>query len=518
MSFMGKLERTADRKYNMSVTENGAIGHRTTGSKLLDMNFKLSSYRNVGDAEIINDFREAFREDPVTAMKWLFYVRDVREGQGERRFFRTVIMNLCSNGFDRSSMESLISLVPEYGRWDDLWCLLETSFRYSVVNLVEKTLVDDMKNCNAKKSVSLLAKWMPSENTSSKTTRRYAQILRAGLQINNKCYRRILSKLRSYIDVTEVKMSGNRWQEIDYESVPSRANLIYKDAFMRHDAIRRVDYLDALSKGKAKINSSVLYPHDIVHKYNVTRYGDYTVDDSLEEMWKNLPNLVNGDDSTIVVADGSGSMCARVGNTMVSALEVANSLAIYFAERCNGEFKNKYITFSEHPRIVNIGSSTLKSKISTALHYNECANTNIEAVFDLILDTAVRNHMNQDDIPHNILIISDMEFDSCAESNSGFGYDYYNRRRKGLDSSLFENIADKYERYGYKIPRLIFWNVCSRTNTIPMKENDLGVTLVSGFSVNTMKMVMSNKTDPYEALMDILNSDRYDPIGKAMSK
>ena len=517
MSFMGKLQQTTDRKYNMSITENGAVGYKTTGTKLLDMNFKLSSYRNLSESEIISDFRSAFNEDPMLAMKWLFYVRDAREGQGERRFFRTVMHDLCSHGFNDSSMKVLISIIPVYGRYDDMWCLLDTKYAGYIFEYVRNTLAHDLKSARDGKSVSLLAKWLPSENTSSAQTRKYATIIRNGIGFSSKKYRKVLSFLRSYTDVTEVKMSSNSWGDIDYEKVPSRANLIYKDAFMKHDSVRRTEYLDALSEGKAKINASVLYPHDIVHKYNINgRYGHYEVDPAIEELWKNLPDLVKGDDSTIVVADGSGSMRSRVGNTQVSALEIANALAIYFAERCNGEFKNSYITFSERPQIVELGHGSLKSKILTALEHNECANTNIEAVFDLILETAIESHMKQDEIPHNILIVSDMEFDSCVDCGYDGGNRGYWSRRKSPDANLFENIKHKFEMHGYKIPRIIFWNVCSRTNTIPMKENDLGCVLVSGFSVNTMKMVMSNQTDPLQALLDVINSERYAPIEEAM--
>ena len=223
-------------------------------------------------------------------------------------------------------------------------------------------------------------------------------------------------------------------------------------------------------------------------------------DATLEGLWNALPDTVKGAENTIVVADGSGSMMCNVGNnTNVTALDVANALAIYFAERASGEFKNKYITFSSRPQLVDFSNAkTLRDKLQIALRHNEVANTNIEATFELILRTAVNNHMSQEDMPKNILIISDMEFDSAGG--------YY------VNETLFATIAKKYAAHGYKLPRLVFFNVNSRTGTIPVKENELGVALVSGFSPNTIKMIMSNKLDPYECLLEQLNTERYQVI------
>jgi hypothetical protein len=238
-------------------------------------------------------------------------------------------------------------------------------------------------------------------------------------------------------------------------------------------------------------------------------------DPAIEALWKALPDTVNGCGNTIVVADGSGSMMSNVGNTSVSALSVANALAIYFAERSSGQFKDKYITFSERPQLVDLShAKTLHHKLQIAQQHHEVANTNIEKVFELILSTAIRNHMSQDDLPKNILIISDMEFDSCVVSGE-YGSYYADRCP---NKRLFSVIKKRFENAGYKMPRLVFWNVCSRTKTVPIKENELGVALVSGFSVNVAKMVMSGKTDPFECLLETLNSERYAPIEEALKE
>jgi hypothetical protein len=457
-------------------------------------------------------------------MKWLFYARDVRQGLGERRLFRVVLADLVKS--NPEMVIPVINLIPEYGRYDDLWCLLDDERTVKSVSvIVMKQLAEDLTNMADGKPISLLAKWMPSINASSAKTKAYGKLLCKELHLSEREYRKVLSKLRKYLDVVEVKMSDKNWSEIKYEAVPSRANLIYNKAFLRNDEERRREYLGKLEKGETKINASTLFPHDIVHQY--TKYGGRGVgpkDATIEALWKALPDTVKGCGNTIVVADGSGSMtCGVDPKSGVTALEVANALAIYFAEHSSGQFKDKYITFSETPQFVDFSKCTnLHDKLQTALAHSEVANTNIEKVFDLILTSAMRNHMDQEDLPANILIISDMEFDACAtsgapkvRSSSIWGY-YYDTTRNAPTPTLFDTIARKYHNAGYKMPRLVFWNVNSRTGTIPVKENELGVALVSGFSTNIAKMVMSGKIDPFECLLETLNSERYNPVEDAL--
>lgn len=504
MSFMNAMKNEMLENFNESVTENGAVGYRTTGKALLDINFAVASLRSANEGEIVRRFQAAFLENKVLAMKWLFFARDVRGGLGERRLFRTAMKYIAK--YEPEMARKVVGLIPEYGRYDDLWSLLDDNeLRPYVVEFISQQLTEDVANSRNRKPISLLGKWMPSANASSATTKRYAKILRNALEMKESEYRRTLSALRRYTDVVEVKMSAKMWSEIDYEAVPSRANLIYNGAFLRNDEERRRAFLASLEKGEARINASTLFPYDIVHQYCSGGYGrtPKSYDATIEALWRNLPDLVQGCGNTIVVADGSGSMMSRVGSSGVTALEVANSLAIYFAERSSGEFKNKYITFSSRPQLVDFSrGQSLRDKISIALGHSEISNTNIEAVFDLILNTAIRNNMRQEDIPANILIISDMEFD-CATTGR-------------IGANLFKTIEAKYRGYGYKLPRLVFWNVNSRTNTIPVRENDMGVALVSGFSVNICKMVMSGKTDPFECLLETLNTPRYQPVEDAL--
>lgn len=501
MSFLNDLKETINEDFNESVTENGAIGYRTTGKYLLDMNFLVSSMRGMEEDEIVNMFSKTFYENKLLAIKWLFYAADVRGGLGERRLFRICFKYLASE--HEEIAKRLLNLIPEYTRWDNLIILLEDKLLVNdIICIIKNQLTEDIHNMKNNKPVSLLAKWMPSINTSSNKTKNLARIIINKMRCSKALYRKTLSSLRKYLKIVEVSMCAKEWGSIDYSAVPSRANLFYNNAFLRNDKERRELYLDSLQKGETKINASVLFPHDIVSKYS-SKY-----DITLEELWKSLPDFVNGNGKTICVADGSGSMNSKIPNTKISCLDVANSLAIYFSERCSGEFKDNYITFSNRPQLVDLSNAnSLKEKIVIAKKYCEISDTNIQAVFTLILGTAINKNLKQEDIPDNILILSDMEFNSCTEVGC------YDER---INKRLFQYISDSYKLYGYKLPRIIFWNIYSRSKTIPIKENELGVTLVSGFSPNIVKMVLSNKLDPFECLLEQLNSERYYPIEKAI--
>jgi len=504
----------------VSITENGACGFKTSGKKLLDINFAVSSLRAKSEDEIEKMYSDAFYENPLLALKWLFMLRDIRgTGMGERRSFRVCFTWLALQRTEIA--QKLVPLIAEYGRWDDLLCLLDTPLRDVVVETIASQLKDDIVNANESKHVSLLAKWMPSNNTSSAETRSKAAILQNALGLSPRQYRKALSKLRAYLKVIEVKMSAKQWNEIDYEAVPSKANIKYNAAFLRNDEARRRAYLGALEKGEAKINSSANFPCDIVSVYTSKCDSYYygtriTKDAALEAMWKALPDYTKGLDksSTIVVADGSGSMTTKVSGKM-SALDVANSLAIYFAEKLDGVFKDKYITFSERPQYVDMTKAkSLAEKLNIAFKHNECANTNVEAVFDLMLETAQRNNLKQDDIPANVLIVSDMAFD---QGSSWGNSRYWDSRYSAKRNALFESIKRKWQNAGYKLPRLVYWNVASGAKgAIPLQENEMGVALVSGYSPAIANMVFSTKLDPYEILVDALNVARYQPVEDAI--
>lgn len=495
MNFMNALENSLS---NSSYTENGARGYASTGHALLDMNFKVSSYRKADDETIYNDFCDAFRENQMLALRWLFYARDVRGGLGERRLFRAVMDWLAED--KPTLVRALLPLIPEYGRWDDLVMLVDCpSVRGEVIALINEQLSKDNLEVRKKNGhPSLLAKWLPSANASSAETRRRAKIIYNALGMTESAYRKYLSMLRKRLKVVERDMSANRWDKIDYSAVPSRASLIYREAFIRHDADRYWDFLYKVARGEEKINATTLFPHEISGKYCTQALNSYTKENpELEVFWRNLPDVVPPEASTLVVSDTSGSMIG-------TPLEISLALSIYFAERLNGQFKNKFITFAANPHFIDLtGCNSLLEKLKKAYYHSDCSNTNIERVFELILNLAKSSHLSQSDLPKNVLIISDMEFDASQFH---------------ADERLFDSIATRFAEAGYALPRLVFWNVGSRTNTIPVREGPNGVVLVSGYSPNSMKMVMSGKLDPYACLVDTLMSPRYDAVEEAFNK
>lgn len=499
--FLNLVESELKKRENFSKTENGAVGYKSTNSALVDINYKVSSLRNSSEEEIETLFSKAFHENKEYALKWLFFSRDVREGLGERRLFRVCYRKLAD--LDEDLFLKNLHNISEYGRWDDLVSLLgiNDNIDKTIIDIIDTQLKIDISAIEKNKSISLLGKWLPSENASSKTTKAMAKKVRTLLDLSPRKYRLMLSKLRAYSNVVEVDMCNNKWNTIDYEKVPSLANLRYKDAFLNHDENRRREYLLSVKKGESKFNMGTASPVDIVSRYT---YGKLETDDSLELAWSNLKDVMVSD--TLVVADGSGSMTIPITRS-TSALDVAIALSIYTSEHNSGVYKDKYITFSNTPRFVDMSEDvTLKDKIIRSKKHCEVSNTNIEAVFKLILDVAVENNISKDEMVDNVLIISDMEFDAAQSSG------WFNTKSNPLTKPLFEKIKDSYKDAGYDLPKLVFWNVASRTGTIPLTENDLGVTLISGFSQNVLKMVMSDRYNPYEVLIEMLDNDRYSRI------
>ena len=492
MGFMEKLENN-----QKSYTENGAVGYVTSGHKIVDLNFAIPSFRDGIDVRL---FSLSLKQDEKLTLKWLLYLRDIRNGVGERQSFRDFVVCLSNINEELSCRFISNCAFEEYGRWDDyidIYFNVDSDrIKKVIANKIVKQFSFDINCYYENKSISLLAKWLPSINASSYVTRKRAREMISVLGIKTeRKYRKLLSMLRKYIDVVERKMSANNWGCIDYSGVPSKANLIYSDAFLKHDEARRKEYIDSVKNGKSKINANAMFLHDIVHKYRGNHWRASNYDETLEQLWA-AQKKVDGFGNTIVVRDGSGSMSCRAGNSSLTARSVADAITLYCAENNTGEFKNKFITFSSYARLVDVGTeNSLYDKLELLDEYTDYSCTNIENVFRLILATAVDNDVLEKDMPKTVLIVSDMEFD-CASGGS-------------VDRALFEAISDNFERNGYSMPRLVFWNVNSRTNTIPLQQNKNGVILISGFSKNLMDMVMSSELDPYKALVRILNSGRY---------
>lgn len=210
---------------NVTYTENGAISLRSTLDAVYDLFALGAAFRQRSEEDIIILFKRAYREDPELAMKCLFYIRDAREGQGERRFFR-VCMNWLAKSDDREAAKRNLQYISEFGRWDDLYCFVDTPLQNDALEIMRQQIALDM-SC---KTPSLLAKWLKSINTSSAESRRLANITREYFGMTHKQYRRTLSILRERINVLEKLMSAGEWEKIEFDKIPSRAGLIYRNA------------------------------------------------------------------------------------------------------------------------------------------------------------------------------------------------------------------------------------------------------------------------------------------------
>lgn len=496
--FMTKLQ-----DQGIIFSENGAIMNETSKSKLVDINFSIPSLRKLSlnhkFEALYEKFLGAYNENNEYALRWLLYSRDISGGIGERSIFRSMLIAIGRNNPDL--LHKLLKLdLHSFGRYDDVISIykqVDNESKNIIINKIKSQLEEDIKNIDTG-HVSLLAKWMPSAQTSSKKQKRLAETFakKMGMPIRN--YRKMLSSLRSVIDLVESRMCKKDWENINYEHVPSKANIKYANAFIKHDYKRRNKYLEDVKDGKKSMNAKTAFPSDIVHMYcSQNGYIKY-FDQAIENMWENQ-KFFEGFEDTLIVRDGSGSMTWNIPGSKMPCIEIADAITLYCCQNNKGQYANKFITFSSHPQIVDISNcSNLHDKLVTLRRYNDYSTTNIQATFDLILRTAIREHISQEELPKSVLVISDMEFDAC------------NYRHK--NDELFTEIGRHWEENGYTLPRLVFWNVNSRTNGIPINRHSTGTILLSGYSQNLLKMVMSSKTDPFEILIETLSNEKYDCV------
>lgn len=495
---------------NWGYTENGGVKHNTTGSAVYDMFALGAAYRTRSEEDCILLFKNALAEDEALAMKCLFYIGDCRGGAGERRFFRVCYHWLANN--KPGAAKRNLQYIPEYRRWDDLYELVGTKLEEDAFAFMKHQLALDIAALGTKNgAVSLLAKWLKSENTSSAASRALGTKTRKYLGLTSRQYRKTLSKLRERINVLERLMSANRWDAIEFDKIPSRAGFIYRNAFARHDLERMkaeekvVSYEAFIKDTSTKANASVLNPVDIAEKV----FSHYATDierAAYEKYWQNLKDYYHGrEESGIAVVDVSGSMRGRPMNAAVS-------MGAYIAERGKGPFTNHFITFSGNPKLVKFEGVDIYDKFHRAASAEWGMNTNIEATFDLLLNVALQNKCTQDEIPTTIYIFSDMEFDSCATMGP-ISTDWYGRRNFSITSAetatLFEKMKVKWANYGYKLPRVIFWNLNARHENIPAIGE--GFSFVSGFSMNMVETILSGE-DGYTLMMAKLDTERYKAI------
>ena len=468
-------------------TENGAVALNTTGNACLDFFGTIGSLRTADENRIHKLFADAYREDPLTATKITFYARDIREGLGERRTFRTLLQYIARK--HPEALKENLDLVGVFGRYDDLYCLIGTPLEEDMWAAMKKQFEEDRENLERGNAISLLAKWIKTADASSEKTRRLGILTAEKLGYSVYDFKRIVRRMRKHINVVECLMSEKRWDEISYPEVPGRAMMIYRKAFARHDADRFSAFIEKALSGEAKIHSSTLYPYDIVQKILFQNEDS----DVLEAQWRQLPNYIEEGTNAIVMADVSGSMTVSGGRPLATSI----GLAIYFAERNIGDYHNLFMTFSSDPKVVELKGETLAQKIANVHKAAWGMNTDLQAAFEKILDIAVSNNTPKSEMPKSLIVISDMEIDFCGNREWTF----------------YDGMAYRYAEYGYEIPNVVFWNVNSRNDVFHADKNRKGVQLCSGQSVTVFQQLVSCiGLTPMEMMNRVIGSERYECI------
>lgn len=467
---------------NDARTENGMATHSSTLNLCVDLFFTIGAMRGQDKQRLINTFTKAYAEDALTATKLLFWARDVRGGAGERQIFRDIITYLAGSKHSSVLKKNLV-LVSEYGRWDDLLPLIGTPLEKDALDLIVGALKDGNGLC---------AKWMPRPNVGNREKKRWANVIRKHMGLDPKAYRKMLVE---HTNVVEQLMCAKEFGNIQYGKIPSKAMSDYMKAFGRNDYERFSAYLKSVDKGEAKINAGAVYPYDIIKNM---RMGNANGADT---QWKALPNYMEGNQERLLpMVDVSGSMsCAAGNNPNVTCMNVAISLGLYISERNEGVFKDAFITFTSQPTL-QVLKGTLSQRygqIQGAVGYD----TNLEAAFRMVLEKAIASKVSEDEMPTMILVLSDMEFNDGSI--------------RGLKNKTAQQMISKlYEDAGYKMPKLVYWNIQSRHgNNNPVQFNENGTCLVSGFSPSLLTNLLAGKDmTPYSMMMNVIGSERYAPV------
>ena len=452
-----------------TLTENGMVTNSSTLNECVNLFFTIGAMRGQDKERLLSTFSKAFNENPLTTLKILFWVRDVRGGAGERQIFRDILKYLVEN--HPNVVKQNIQAIPFFGRWDDLSVLFGTKLEAEATKMFVDGLIVENGLC---------AKWIPRKGV-------IFNAIRKALKTTPKNLRNLLVGISNTV---EQKMCANQWTNIEYSKTPSLAMGRYTKAFAKHDITGFTEYLEKLKKGETKVNAGAVYPYNVVQTMN---QGSWEL---ANEQWKSLPNFMEGTTERILpVVDVSGSMGSIVSGS-ITCLDVAISLGLYISERNEGVFKDSFITFSEKPEL-QVLSGTLKERYEQMSQADWGMNTNLNLVFNLILNQALKHKVLPEDMPSKILIMSDMEFDQATRQSD----------------SAIQMIRRQYEESGYTLPEIIFWNIQSRGKNFPVRHDESGTALISGLSPSIVKSVLGGKEmTPVSILNETINSERYSII------
>lgn len=482
----------------LSETENLAVSHASTGSARVDLFFK--TVRGINSTSLRRMLNASWEENALDTLRLIFQTRHCRGGKGEKAIFHESMHWLIDTGKTRH-LEANFAFIPEYGSWKDLLSLLDTPLRIRTLNTFasqlkkDKIAMNEASGSDARPSISLCAKWAPTEKGARDRKEKVVKELATLLCTNEAGYRKeYLVPLREHLRVVESLMCTGKWSDINFAGVPSIAHHKYRKAFSKHDESRYCSYLEAVKAGKTDIKAGVMEPHILVAHY--LKHGVYN--ETIELQWKSLVQHVRdvmaakgGVHNSLSVVDVSGSMNGV-------PMQVAIALGLMFSELCHGRFHNKFITFSESPRLTIVNGGNLRDQVENMSNASWGMSTNLQSVFDLILGEAVRNSIHPDQMPHTLFIFSDMQFNVACPAN---------------DRTNFRIIEEKYRDAGYRRPRIVFWNLRSNTVDFPVERNVPDTALLSGFSPMLMKLVLQGeKINPYSIMRVAIDDRAYSRI------
>ena len=446
---------------NQTQTDNGSLAYKSTNSAVLDL---FSS--GVSSQDKVSLIVNAVTEDPILGLKAALYLRDVRNGQGNRDILRTLFKVLLLNG-DIKIAKQVAKHIPEIGRWKDVieFIGLDNKLDKTIFKMIKKGLDNDD---------GLLAKWLPRQGEKAKLIAKH-------LELDHGEYRRKIVQLSTTI---EQQMSKNQWSEVIYQSVPSIANKKYAKAFLRNDANRRTKFLEAATTGKTTMKASVLYPHQITRMTG--RFGSNAI--TANALWNNLPNYMDEAVNVLPIIDVSGSMYSSAIGTEGSCLDVALGLGLYFAEHNTGSYKDLWMNFSSNPSAQILKGKTLSERIASLNYRDWGMSTDIDKAMDFVLAAAKKE---PEDTPKMIIIVSDMEFNRCTRQTQ----------------TNFDYIKEQFKALGVEMPTVVFWRVNVSSGSTPVTQSDKGAVIVNGYSPSVLKHILSGDIanyTPYGAMLDII--------------
>jgi hypothetical protein len=483
--------------------------------------------RGINLAQLYSYLKKSSAENIIDTFLLVFNARDCRGGKGERDIGRLSFQWLFINYPDM--FMKIYHLIPEYGRWDDLLYFFPGTLKLDNINYIRDNYISNVKDSKdldklreyqndivafyanqlvkdrelmlIGKPISLCAKWAPSEKCALNFDNNglLVKALCKQLSINPTSYRKLyLSPLRAYLNIVERLICSNKWDCIDFSSVPSCAMRRLKNAFDNHVPDEFSNWKNKLASKETNVKSKQLFPHELVRDVLNDNYDTVS-----EEQWKGIideAKKLGILQDILVVVDTSFSMTCN--NSL--PLHVAISMGLLIATITEGTFHNHIMTFNTTPKFAVIKDGNLHDQVHQIKNIEWGGSTNLQKTFELILSRSTQYKLSNEDLPKKIIIISDMQFNECEGSHK--------------NKTNFQVIEKQYKDHGYTRPQIVFWNVNGDSHDFPVTSDENGSMMISGFSPSIMKCLMQSDTlSSSTILRKIIDDDRYDPVKMALN-